>query len=68
MWGAFEAAATTWPQCLRRHAPVLETLLFFRPSLLDVIVFVSVMKMMGRQPDNEPWRSCMAIEQDDFRD
>jgi hypothetical protein len=46
----------------------METLLFFRPSLLDIIVFVSVTKMMGRQPDNEPCRSCMAMGLDDFRD
>jgi hypothetical protein len=68
MWGAFKAAATTWPQCLRRHAPVLETLLFFRPSLLDIIVFMCVTKMMGRQPGNDPWRSCMAMGRDDILD
>jgi hypothetical protein len=61
----FAAASSTWPQCLKRQAPVLDTLLFFRPSVLDVLVFIFFQQSRGLPLDAEPWRSCKVTQRDD---
>ncbi len=59
------AVSVAWPQYLKRHAPMLESLQFFRPAFLDILVFIFFREIQRLPPDDEPWRSCKATQRDD---
>lgn len=65
---AVEAASRAWPQRLKRQAPVLESLHFFRPAFLDVLVFIMFRGLLRLPVDDQPWQSCKTTQPDDTWD
>ncbi len=59
---AMEAALAAWPQRLKKRAPMFESVKFFWPTMLDLVVCACFKATLGMPVDGKPWQSLQASQ------